>query len=83
MSNRQIAEYLLDCEAPPEIFVATMLGRRDDMERFIANDSEMIHARGVHDIPLLYFADAGDRPDVMERDRTEIAGLLGQRGAAS
>lgn len=140
MGNRQIVEYLLDCGAPLDIFVAAMLGRQDDLERFIESESEMIHARGVHDMPLLYFAAAGNQPDVaewllergadvndgrgqntalhaavaldhpamarwlldrgadvhaldyesktplevaIEQDRTEIAGLLRQRGAAS
>ena len=66
MGNRQIAEYLLDGGAPLDVFVAAMLGRRDDVERFIKSDPELIHARGVHEMPLLYFAAAGDQQDVVE-----------------
>lgn len=66
LGNRQIAEYLLDRGAPLDVFVAAMLGRRDDVERFIESDPELIHARGVHDMPLLYFAAAGHQQDVAE-----------------
>jgi ankyrin repeat protein len=73
MGNRAIAEWLLDRGAPLDIFAAAMLGRREDVLRLLAADPDLVHARGVHDMPILYFpATRGER---------EIAKLLVERGA--
>ncbi len=56
VGNAPIAEYLLENGAPLEICTAAMLGRRDDVERLLAEDPNRIHATGAHGIPLLTHA---------------------------
>lgn len=71
--RRQIAEYLLDKGAPLDVFAAAMLGRKDDVVRFLNENPELIHTRGVHDMPILFF------PAVS--GQLEVARLLVARGA--
>ena len=73
MGNREIAEWLLDRGAPLDIFAAGMLGRTDDVVRFLAHDPELVRQRGVHSMPILFFPAASGRGDVAE--------LLVERGA--
>jgi ankyrin repeat protein len=73
MGNRQIAEWLIHRGAPVDVFTAVMLGRREEVERFLADDPALVHALGVHDMPILLFAAVGNQP--------EIATLLVERGA--
>ncbi len=56
VGNRPIAEYLLAQGAPLDICAAAMLGRQDDVERFVAEDPQQINANGAHGIPLLTHA---------------------------
>jgi hypothetical protein len=60
VGNVEIAEYLLVQGAPLDICTAAMLGRRKDVERFIALDPNAIHAAGAHHIPLLTHASFSD-----------------------
>ena len=53
VGNAPIAEYLLERGAPLDICTAAMLGRRDNVERFLAEDPNSIHATGAHGISLL------------------------------
>jgi ankyrin repeat protein len=73
MGNRQIAEWLIESGAPVDVFTAIMLGRRDEVERFLDAEPALVRARGVHDMPILLFAAVGNQP--------EIAALLVERGA--
>lgn len=54
VGNRPIAEYLLAQGAPLTIPTAAMLGRREDVERFLALDPSQANATGAHGISLLY-----------------------------
>ncbi len=54
MGRRDIAEYLLAKGAPLTIFAAAMLGRLEDVERFLADDPGLASANGVHGISILY-----------------------------
>src|SRR5689334_6665239 len=56
VGNREIAEFLLAQGAPLEICTAAMLGRREEVERFLEEDPDKIHANGAHGIPLLTHA---------------------------
>jgi ankyrin repeat protein len=47
---------LLAQGAPLDICTAAMLGRRDDVARFLREDASNIHKRGAHHIPLLAHA---------------------------
>src|SRR5215218_3777908 len=53
VGNREIAEYLLAQGAPLDLCAAAMLGRREEVERFLQADSTLIHSNGAHGIPLL------------------------------
>jgi ankyrin repeat protein len=56
MGDVAIAEYLLEKGAPLEICTAAMLGRKDAVERFLAEDPGLIQTTGAHGIPLLTHA---------------------------
>ena len=56
VGNVAIAEYLLEKGAPLEICTAAMLGRKDAVERFLAEDPGRIQTTGAHGIPLLTHA---------------------------
>jgi ankyrin repeat protein len=56
VGNAPIAEYLLAQGAPLEICTAAMLGRQEDVARFIQADPSQIDAVGAHRIPLLTHA---------------------------
>jgi len=56
MGDVAIAEYLLEKGAPLEICTAAMLGRKDTVERFLAENPGLIQATGAHGIPLLTHA---------------------------
>jgi len=55
IGNREIAEYLLVEGAPLDICTAAMLGRIDDVKAMLADDPELAHATGAHNIPVLFF----------------------------
>jgi ankyrin repeat protein len=75
VGNAPIAEYLLAHGAPLDICTAAMLGRRADVEAFLAQDSASVHAHGAHGIPLLsHVALSGD---------VALAAMLHQRGATT
>jgi len=73
MGNVAIAEYLLEKGAPLEICTAAMLGRKDAVERFLAENPGLIQATGAHGIPLLTHA-------VLSRN-LELVQFLFQSGA--
>jgi ankyrin repeat protein len=56
VGNREVAEYLLAQGAPLDICTAAMLGDREEVERFLTEDPDKIHANGAHGIPLLTHA---------------------------
>lgn len=56
VGSRPVAEFLLSQGAPLDICTAAMLGRREDVALFLANDPTQIEAHGAHFIPLLTHA---------------------------
>ena len=64
LARRDIIEYLLGKGAPLDLFTACVLGRRDLVEAELARDPGRARARGVHDLPVLYFAAIGAHLDV-------------------
>ena len=52
VGNRPIAEYLLGQGAPLDICTAAMLGRIDEVRSLLADDPELAHAHGAHNIPV-------------------------------
>ena len=79
IGNREIAEFLLAQGAPLDICSAAMLGRREAVLAFLAEDPELIEATGAHDIPLLFHAaisqDEGMVPLLVERGANVDAGM--------
>src|SRR6185369_9343473 len=63
VGSAHVAEFLLTQGAPLEICTAAMLGRRDEVQRLLAEDPARIHARGAHAIPLLAHADLSGKAE--------------------
>lgn len=66
VGNRMIAQYLLNEGAPLDICTAAMMGRREDVARFIEEDPAAVHARGAHGITLLFHAALSGDPDMLQ-----------------
>jgi ankyrin repeat protein len=73
MGRRDIIEYLVSRGASVDFFTACALGRTDQVEAELRADPQRARARGVHDLPALYFAGVGGQ--------LEIAELLLRHGA--
>jgi ankyrin repeat protein len=56
VGNRPIAEFLLAQGAPMTITTAAMLGRKDEVDRILAEDPAAANAAGAHGISLLFHA---------------------------
>src|SRR5947209_20486402 len=56
MGRRDIADYVLEQGAPLTIYAASMLGQRDAVERFLAEDPELAKRPGVHGFSVMYHA---------------------------
>ena len=59
MADRAIIDYLVAAGAPVDFFTALVLGRVEVIDRELAADPSLVHARGVHDLAPLYFAAIG------------------------
>ena len=67
MGNKPIIELLIVRGAPVDFFTACVLGRMDDVETELEADPSRAKARGVHDLPALYFAAIGGDIEVAKR----------------
>ena len=67
MGNKPIIELLILRGAPVDFFTACVLGRMDDVETELEADPSRAKARGVHDLPALYFAAIGGAIEVAKR----------------
>lgn len=56
MGSSDVAEFLLEQGAPLELPTAAMLGRREDVERLLAENPAAVHTPGAHGIPVLSHA---------------------------
>lgn len=56
MGNRAIAEYVLSLGIPLNVYAAAMLGRADEVRRFLSEDSSLASKPGVHGFSLLWHA---------------------------
>lgn len=65
MGNKEIAEYLLAHGAHLDLFCAAMLGKKEIVAAFIADDPAVIHKKGPHGIPLIAHAKAGGQDDIV------------------
>lgn len=54
--QREIAEMLLGAGAPMDICCAAMLGKVEQVARYLEAEPSLAHATGAHDLPVLYHA---------------------------
>jgi ankyrin repeat protein len=66
MGNKPIIDLLLRHGAPLDFFTACVLGRTDQVRTELAANPDQAEARGVHDLPTLYFAAIGGQRDVAD-----------------
>jgi ankyrin repeat protein len=66
MGNKPILELLIARGAPVDFFTACVLGRVEEVAADLAADPSRAGARGVHDLPALYFAAIGGSLAVAE-----------------
>ncbi len=59
MGNRAIIDYLVAAGAPVDFFTALVLAQTDRVRADLQAKPELAQARGVHDLPVLYFAAIG------------------------
>jgi ankyrin repeat protein len=64
MGDKPIIELLIGRGAPVDFFTACVLGRMDDVKAELEADPSRVSARGVHDLPALYFAAIGGDVDI-------------------
>ena len=61
MGRRDIAQFLLEKGARPDIFTAAMLGHLDVVKSLIASHPTLVAAKGPHGIPLAVHAKMGGK----------------------
>lgn len=67
MGDKPIIELLIGRGAPVDFFTALVLGRVEDVEAELAAHPSRVNARGVHDLPALYFAAIGGDVEIAQR----------------
>ena len=67
MGDKPIIELLIGRGAPVDFFTACVLGRMDDVKAELDADPSRVNARGVHDLPALYFAAIGGDLEIAKR----------------
>jgi uncharacterized protein len=67
MGDKAIIELLIGRGAPVDFFTACVLGRIEDVNAELESDPARANARGVHDLPTLYFAAIGGDLEVARR----------------
>jgi uncharacterized protein len=83
MGRRDIIEYLVSKGAPIDFFTACVLGRADLVEAELRSAPATARARGVHELPALYFAGLGGDLEVAELLLSHGAGLNDAAPAAA
>src|SRR5712692_10773278 len=59
MGNRAIIDYLVSRGAPVDFFTALVLAQVEKIRTELRARPELAQSRGVHDLPVLYFAAIG------------------------
>lgn len=67
MGDKPIIELLIGRGAPVDFFTACVLGRMDEVKAELEADPSRVNARGVHDLPALYFAAIGGDLEIAKR----------------
>jgi ankyrin repeat protein len=66
VGREDIANHLLDQGAPLQVFAAAMLGRTEDVRRFLETDSSLAQKRGVHGFSLMFHAALSGKTEIAE-----------------
>jgi ankyrin repeat protein len=83
MGNLPIVDYLIEKGAPVDMFTACVRGDVERLRRELAADPSRAAARGVHDLPALYFAAIGGSIEVAEQLVANGAGVNDRAEAAA
>ncbi|HEY8762461.1 MAG TPA: ankyrin repeat domain-containing protein [Candidatus Dormibacteraeota bacterium] len=83
MANRPIIEFLVARGAPVDFFTACVLGEIGRVRDELAAEPALALARGVHDLPSLYFAAIGGSRQVAELLLAAGAGVNEQAESAA
>jgi ankyrin repeat protein len=83
MGNRPIMAFLIERGAPIDFFTACVLGDTDQVRTELAADPGRAGARGIHDLPSLYFAAVGGSRPVAELLLAAGAGVNDRSEAAA
>lgn len=59
VGNKEIAQYLIQMGARPNIFVLTMLGETSIVKSILEKYPSLLNAKGAHGLTLLHHAKAG------------------------
>lgn len=72
-ASKEIVEFLISNGVEQDIFSAIILERVDDVAEFLGGHPDLVHAKGAHGLPILFYAAAvGNR---------KIGEMLVARGA--
>jgi len=66
MGQREIAEFLLENGAEPELGALAMLGRRDEVQAWLQKDPAAAQAGGAHRIPVAFHAAISGDTGIMQ-----------------
>ncbi len=66
VGRADIADMLLEAGAPLQIFAAAMLGRTEEVGRFLEVDPGLAAKPGVHGISLMFHAALSGKPEIAE-----------------
>jgi uncharacterized protein len=66
VGRTDIADVLIGQGAPLQIFAAAMLGRTEDVRRFLEADPSLAQKDGVHEISLMFHAALSGKPEIAE-----------------
>ena len=83
MGNKPIIDLLIGRGAPVDFFTASVLGRVEQVAADLAHDSSRANARGVHELPALYFAAIGGNLAIAELLLAAGADVNGRAQAAA
>jgi ankyrin repeat protein len=83
MGNKPILELLIARGAPVDFFTACVLGRVEQVSAELEHDPGRANARGVHELPALYFAAIGGRKAIADLLLATGADVNGRAEAAA
>jgi len=68
--NRAIAEFFLAQGVPLTICAAAMLGKSEDVQKFLQADKSLANAKGAHQIPVMFHCAMSGNPQIADLLKT-------------